>query len=135
MAVELPKDAEGREIPLDTPEMFTADGAMAHVVKFEYIYCTRDARGSWLVYLKRTPGEHMTLQARDVYLTSPDSWEQLEKDLAAPDGGQTYGPCHYFHKSGEDCMSCPARDDACADAVMRDVASRIRNLRGGCDDR
>lgn len=43
---------------------------------------------------------------------------------------QIYGPCHYFHELGDDCTSCPARDDACAVAVMRDVASRIRNLRG-----
>lgn len=66
-----------------------------------------------------------------MYLTPPDSWEQLEKDLTALDDGQTYGPCHYFHELGDDCTSCAVLDDArCADAVMRDVASRIRKLRG-----
>ena len=133
MAVELPKDAEGREIPLDTSEMFIADGTMAHVVEFEYMYYTCDARGPWFVHFNRTSGEHMTLQPCGVYPTPPDSWEQLEKDLTAFDGGQTYGPCHYFHELGDDCTSCPARDDACADAVMRDVASRIRDLRGEDD--
>lgn len=130
-AVELPRDAEGREIPLDTPEVFTADGTAVHIVAFEYTYRTRDAHGSWSVHPDGTSGRHTALRPRDVHLAPPDSWERLERDLTAFDNRQTYGPCHYFHEPGDDCMSCPARDDACADAVMRDVASRIGDLRGG----
>lgn len=135
--IELPKDAEGREIPLDTSKLFISDGTMVHVLRFEYMYHTHDthdAHDAWFVYIERTPGEHMTLHACDVHLTPPDSWEQLEEDLTAFDDGQIYGPCHYFHELGDDCMSCPARDDACADAVMRDVASRIRKLRDEVDE-
>lgn len=127
--IELPRDAVGREIPLDTTKLFGA-GRNAHNIT-RWIYTTDfdtgdSMAGQWRVvtdtFRRLDPGL--------MYLTPPDSWEQLEKDLTAPDDGQTYGPCHYFHELGDDCMSCPARGDACADAVMRDVASRIRNLRG-----
>lgn len=128
MAVELPKDAEGREIPLDTPEVFIADGTMVHVVKFEYMYYTCDARGSWFVHFNRTSGEHMTLQPCNVYLTPPDSWKKLEEDLSGISKGTV---CHYFHKGdSETCEGCPARTGPCWHTIARDIASRIRKLRG-----
>lgn len=128
--IELPKDAEGREIPLDTSEMFIADGTMVHVVKFEYMYYTCDARGSWFVHFNRTSGEHMTLQPCNVYLTPPDSWKKLEEDLSGISKGTV---CHYFHKGdSKTCEGCPARTGSCWHTIARDIASRIRKLR--CDD-
>ena len=98
-------------------------GFKNNVKSFIYVVNT----GTWRV--KFTIGSSL-FAVSDMYLDEHDSWEQLEKDLTAFNDGQTYGPCHYFHELGDDCTSCPALDDACADAVMRDVASRIRNLRG-----
>lgn len=87
--IELPKDHEGREIPLDTSEIFIADGTMAHVVKFEYMYYTCDARGSWFVHFNRTSGEHMTLQPCDVYLTPPAGGGKADMGIKCPNcGGQ-----------------------------------------------
>lgn len=127
--IELPKDAEGREIPLDTSEMFIADGTTVHVVKFEYMYYTCDARGSWFVHFNRTSGEHMTLQPCNVYLTPPDSWKKLEEDLIGISNGTV---CHYFHKGdGKTCEGCPARTGSCWHTIAGDIASRIRKLR--CD--
>lgn len=123
MTAELPKDAEGREIPFDTKVLYDMHGFKNNVKSFIYVVNT----GTWRV--KFTIGTSL-FAVSDMYLDEHDSWEQLEKDLTAFHDGQTYGPCHYFHELGDDCTSCPARDDACADAVMRDVASRIRNLRG-----
>lgn len=129
--IELPKDATGREIPLDTSEMFIADGTMVHVVKFEYMYYTCDARGSWFVHFNRTSGEHMTLQSCDVYLTPPDSWKKLEDDLDSGANALNYEFCAYFGKSACDCSSCIAdKGKTCEMVVMRDIASRIRKLRG-----
>ena len=128
--IELPKDAGGREIPLDTTRLFGAGGNAYNITRWIYTtgFDTGDsAAGRW----RAATDMSRRLDPGLMYLTPPDSWEQLEKDLTAFDDGQTYGPCHYFHELGDDCMPCPARDDACADAVMRDVASRIRNLRGG----
>jgi hypothetical protein len=129
--IELPKDVEGREIPLDTTKLFGASGNAYNITQWIYTtdFDTSDSvAGQWWA----TTDTFRRLDPELMYITRPDSWEQLEEDLAAFDDGQTYGPCHYFHELGDDCMSCPARDDACADAVMRDVASRIRNLRGEC---
>ena len=131
MTVELPKDAEGREIPLDTSEVFIADGTMVHVVKFEYMYYTCDARGSWFVHFNRTSGEHMTLQPCDVHLTPPDSWKKLLDDLDMVADAFDYETCAYFRKSRCDCSSCIANESiSCDQVLMRDIASRIRKLRG-----
>lgn len=126
MAVELPKDAEGREISLDTEILYDENGNEYKVYYYKYSVRQTIPQRKWQVVMM----DCIMHDVSDLYLTPPDSWEQLEKDLTAFDDGQTYGPCHYFHELGDDCMSCPARDDACADAVMRDVVSRIRNLRG-----
>jgi hypothetical protein len=129
--IELPNDAEGREIPLDTSEIFIADGTMVHVVKFEYMYYTCDARGSWFVHFNRTSGEHMTLQPCDVHLTPPDSWKKLEDDLDRGANALNYESCAYFGKSACDCSSCIAdKGKTCERVAMRDIASRIRKLRG-----
>ena len=85
MSIELPKDAEGREIPLDT-------------------------------------------------------WEKLEEDAAkevcayAGADALNYEACAYFGKSACDCSSCIAdKGETCERVVMRNIADRIRKLRGEDD--
>lgn len=129
--IELPRDAEGREISLDTSKLFISDGTMVHVLRFEYMYHTHDAHDAWFVYIERTPGEHMTLHACDVHLTPPDSWEKLEEDLRRYTNALNYEACAYFGKSTRPCPSCIAnKGETCESVVMRDIASRIRKLRG-----
>lgn len=130
--IELPRDAVGREIPLDTKVLYTVDGIEVRVDDFAYglIIHVNESTHTIVSNAWRVHSGCNVFDADYLYLIEPDSWEQLEKDLTAFDDGQIYGPCHYFHELGDDCTSCAARDDACADAVMRDVASRIRDLRG-----
>lgn len=128
--IELPKDAEGREIPLDTSELFISDGTMVHVLRFEYMYHTHDARDAWFVYIERTPGEHMTLHACDVHLTPPDSWEKLEEDLSNGMFGASPG-CAYAGNEAYSCDKCcfeSARH--CTRRIFTDIRNRIRKLRG-----
>lgn len=132
--IQLPKDAEGREIPLDTSELFISDGTMVHVLRFEYVYHTHDSRDAWFVHIERTPGEHMTLHACDVRLIQPDSWEKLEEDLGRGADALNYEACAYFGKSACDCSSCIAdKGETCERVVMRDIADRIHKLRGEGD--
>lgn len=139
MSVELPKDAEGREIPLDTSKLFISDGTMVHVLRFEYLHHTHDAHDAWFVYIERTPGEHMTLHACDVHLTPPDSWGKLEEDLdraistPRPDNFDSM-TCGYFNSAGKNCQECKKRNgfdsSYCNKVAWKNILSRIRRLRG-----
>lgn len=129
--IQLPRDAEGREIPLDTSELFIADGTKVRALRFEYMYHTSDARDAWFVYIERTPGEHMTLHACDVHLIQPDSWEKLDEDLKRAANSTTYECCAYLGGNGTSCASCKANDEnTCEKFVMENIADRIRKLRG-----
>lgn len=65
------------------------------------------------------------------YLTQPDSWKKLLEDLDRGADALDYESCAYFGKSGSDCSSCIAdKYGTCETIVMRDIASRIRKLRG-----
>lgn len=133
--IELPKDAEGREIPLDTSELFIADGTKVQALRFEYMYHVSDAHDAWFVCIERTPGEHMTLHTRDVRLAQPDSWKRLLDDLDVAGDARYYEACAYFHRDKDEdgCISCPGGEDGCARIAMRDIADRIRKLRGEND--
>lgn len=135
MSVELPTDAEGREIPLDTSELFIADGTKVQALRFEYMYHVSDAHDAWFVCIERTPGEHMTLHTRDVHLAQPDSWKRLLEDLDKA-GSKTYcGACTYFGMNSTNCDKCVIGDlSSCDSAAMRDIADRIRKLMGENDD-
>ena len=73
----------------------------------------------------------MTLQPCDVHLTPPDSWKKLLDDLDMGADAFDYETCAYFRKSRCDCSSCIANESiSCDQVLMRDIASRIRKLRG-----
>lgn len=135
MSVELPTDAEGREIPLDTSELFIADGTKVQALRFEYMYHVSDAHDAWFVCIERTLGEHMTLHTRDVHLAQPDSWKRLLDDLDEAGDARYYEACAYFHRDKDEdgCISCPGGEDGCARIAMRDIAFRIRELMGEND--
>ena len=135
--IELPKDAEGREIPLDTSELFISDGTMVHVLRFEYMYHTHDARDTWFVYIERTPGEHMTLHACDVHLTQPDGWEKLEEDLDRAAKAEAFRACRYANDKMRPCNECRFLNKKglrlCDGKALAEILDRIRKLRGEGD--
>lgn len=134
MSIELPKDAEGREIPLDTEVLYTCDGSKYKVAKWEF-YPNKDT--SWLVCLDantevfRVPGY--------MYLTPSDSWEKLLEDLDNAAKGGDNAECLYMRRDGielqcPECRLCVDESDLeCAYLVYADIAARIRKLRGEGD--
>ena len=72
--IELPKDAKGREIPLDTEYLYTCNGEKQSVLSFTY-YREKDR---WEI-------ETDTLITYSIYfyLTPPDSWKKLELHTAS----------------------------------------------------
>lgn len=128
MTIELPKDAEGREIPLDTKVLFDKEGNPKDVSLFTY--APRSYSSGWNVVL--VGGFERFASA--MHLTPPDSWEKLEEDLGRGADALNYEACAYFGKSACDCSSCVAdKGETCEGVVMRDIADRIHKLRGEGD--
>lgn len=125
MTVELPKDAEGREIPLDTALLYgKVSGDEYEVVCFNF----RPSMRQWRVELKRR--DDLGIYATESFtLSQPDSWKKLEEDLSEISKGSV---CHYFHKGGSNtCEGCPAYGiGSCWPTMARDIKSRVRKLRG-----
>lgn len=73
--VELPRDAEGREIPLSTETMYSLDGEVVKVRNFEYWPSDCIWRMVVSVYSNHYEKPECLL------LFPPDSWEKLEHDI------------------------------------------------------
>lgn len=129
MTVELPKDAKGREIPLDTEVLYDKDGK--EIVVSLYQYYPKSA-GYWNIKSVR----NKYYRQDEVYLTKPDSWEKLLDDLYAAGDARHQEACAYFNRGKDEyycCESCPGGKDGCVLIAMRDITSRIRKLRGESD--
>lgn len=129
MSVELPKDAEGREIPLDTQVLYDSDGTEFFTDKFMYIRVTDE----WWFFghFGSSTSTHQVVATR-LHLSPHDSWEKLLDDLNEAGNARYDEACAYFHRDKDEdgCTSCPGGEDGCARIAMRDIASRIRKLRG-----
>lgn len=124
MTVELPKDTEGREIPLDTVVLYDKDGKRREVDWYTF-YPDKDR---WDVVLADSSAH---FSPNNLSLTQPDSWEKLEDDLDRGANALNYESCAYFGKIACDCSSCIAdKGKTCERVVMRDILDRIRKLRG-----
>lgn len=131
MSVELPKDAEGCEIPLDTVALFNRDGKAYSIVRWTFT-TDFDLSDGWSNKWRAITDRGFALDPALVYLNSPDSFEKLLDDLDVAGDARYDEACAYFHRDkGEDgCTSCPGGEDGCARIAMRDIADRIRKLRG-----
>lgn len=125
MNIELPKDAEGREIPLDVDALYKENGKRVEVYRWNFV---RGNKYKWTFGLL-FDYPNCPLYPQDYYLTPPDSWEKLEEDLDRCVAKGT--ACMYFSKDGT-CQSCSIRDTTtgCSPKVIEDIVSRIRKLRG-----
>lgn len=120
--IELPKDAEGREIPLDTECLYTYKGEKQDVLSFTY-YRRKDI---WEIET-----DMRTVNSIYLYLTPPDSWKKLEEDLDRCI--KTDEICMYYNSKNKDCRSCPIsgnNPNGCISEVLKDVKKRIHKLRG-----
>lgn len=118
-----PVDADGGRIPLDTKELLDAHGECRKVESYEFSTWSQ----RWVVHFDSGPGSY----ADDCHLTPPDSWERLLEDLDEGANHSEYASCFYFWKAECDCSLCKAdRFSGCDQHAFKDIASRIRNLRG-----
>nr|DAJ52275.1 MAG TPA: hypothetical protein [Caudoviricetes sp.] len=127
--ITLPRDAEGREIPLDTKVLYDARGTKRNVRAFMRFVDD----GRWRVFFVDYDGSS---SPDKMCLTPPDSWEKLLDDLNRAANGKDVAECLYMHREGEKflCTECRLFDDSsdieCSCLAYADIAARIRKLRG-----
>ena len=118
--IELPRDAEGREIPLDTECLYTYKGEKQDVLVFTY-----DRKEDiWEIET-----DTRIVNSIYLYLTPPDSWEKLEKDLDRCIKAASL--CAY--SKSEECSTCVLPRDSqchCDSLALEAIKERIRKLRG-----
>lgn len=126
MAIELPKDADGREIPLDTKVLYNESGKRLNVNRFTYSVVQTIPELKWGVVFMDCAYDYCC----SFYLTQPNSWEALEDDLGrvASCGENGTPVCAYTRQP---CAVCKFHSsENCTSAMCADIASRIRKLRG-----
>lgn len=128
--VELPKDAEGHEIPLDTETLYDEYGESHRVDNFAYFPKFANTDNEWAVEFDGV--NNVRMFASQMYLIQPDSdsWKKLEEDLDRCISGDD--SCNYFCKSGI-CRDCTINPDSidyrCDSLVFNSIKERIRKLR------
>lgn len=126
MSVELPKDAEGREIPLNTETLYTDSGPIFRVEKFEYVRSM-----GWYIYgYYEDETVHFEAMPSILHLIQPDSWEKLEEDLDRCI--EESDLCMYYNNQNPDCNKCTISGNesrGCTSVALEDIKRRIRKLR------
>lgn len=128
MNVELPKDAKGREIPLDTNVLYDQDGNSREVARFAYTL-SRDYDKWDVIFVNGYDryASEMLLEPPE----PPDTWEKLLEDLDSCSVSTQYAPCAYFSDSTGSCKKCPANPhEECLVQMVKHITLRIHKLRG-----
>lgn len=129
MSVELPKDAEGREIPLDTVALYDDSGNVYSIRRFIYTN-DFDLNDKWMNSWYVVTDDYKTAKSKLMHLTKPDSWEKLEDDLDRCIEGSNL--CMYYNQN-LDCNNCAISGNesrGCTSIALEDIKKRIRKLRG-----
>ena len=124
--ITLPKDAEGKEVPLDTKTLYDEYGNQWDVAKFIYDLSGETTDGKWTVEYKNGVRRFIS----QMYLTQPDSWKKLEEDLDKCISNND--SCCYYSKSGMCCdctIDSSSIDYRCDSLVFNSIKERIRKLR------
>lgn len=123
--IDLPKDAEGHEIPSDTTTRYDENGNEYEVYYYKYsVRQTIPQRKRQVVMM-----DCIVHGVSDPYLTPPDSRGQLEEDSNRV--VEETDICMYFSESGT-CLNCAIRDTrgGCSPKVLGHILDRIRKSRG-----
>lgn len=130
--VDLPKDAEGRGIPLDTEVPYDENGNEYEVHRYGYpVRRTVPQRKRRVVAMDRIAHD-----VPDLHIAPPDSREKLPEDLKAV---EDYGnsphidspTCRHSNMVGKPCGRCEFHGSGNrARGMCADIAYRIREPRG-----
>lgn len=131
--IGLPGDAVGREIPFDTEVPYMASGIEVRVDDFVYglaIHVSESAYNAVSEKRRVHSGCNM-FNADQLHPIEPDGSKRLLGDLDRAANAKGFGCRAHVDRSERDRPSCiAAGDKACTRPIMRDIASRIRELVG-----
>lgn len=126
--ITLPKDAKGKEVPLDTKTLYDEYGNQWDIAKFTYDLSGETTDSKWTVEYKNGVRRFVS----QMYFTQPytDSWKQLEEDLNNGISGAS-PCCAYAGSKTYSCDKCCFESACyCTRIVFTDIRNRIRKLRG-----
>ena len=131
--IPVPMDADGEVVPLTTKVVYDKDGAELTVRSFDFK--SDGYNNGWTVFCALGPNfMAQPYGSQELHIHRPDSWERLLEDLdkgaVATEGSAELYCCDYF--GADDCEACPASEVPflCGKVSFKDVADRIRALRG-----
>lgn len=119
-----PVDKDGHRVPFDTTDLYGPRGEH-YKVRF---FARLPHMDSWFIAYALN---NDLIAVSSLYLKAPDSLEKLLEDLDEGANHPEYSSCFYFRKAECDCSLCKAdRYSSCEQPAFKDIASRIRKLRG-----
>lgn len=127
IGVEPPRDANGKDIPLDTEILYTTNGQVFHVCQFRYSAIVN----RWFAYGHYEHQRKLWTDSTSCFLlTPPDRWEKLEEDALK-------SSCTYFGMSRDKsacCSACPYGQETtgrgCGKNMRLDLIERAKRLAG-----
>jgi hypothetical protein len=128
--IDLPKDAEGREIPLDTEVLYDECGTKVSVKEFLSRTLVESQKTEWTIKAQYEGNLYYnSFKPKNMHITQPDSWKKLIEDLdrcIKADSLCAYDPT-------EECSTCILPRDSqchCDSLALEAIKERIRELRG-----
>lgn len=136
MSIELPRDAEGREIPLDTEVLYDLYETKVSVKEFLFRTLVESQKTEWTIKAQYEGNMYYnSFKPKDMHITQPDTWEKLEEDLGrAAERDVVPTGCRYFNATNK-CNGCPLYGSVNCDVhrderAFENILNRIRKLRG-----
>lgn len=131
MKMYLPNDADGNVIPSNAKVMYEKDGSVVRVD--DLVYGT--ASKQWHVL-----SGQLALEPSHLYLTMPDSLEQLAADLDRLANDPEMLACTYLNRDKRNCCKCKFKNSLddfgnrnCTKPFLLDIAARVHRLCGDAE--
>lgn len=127
MAIDLPRDANGQIVPLDTSMMYCYDRSQFRVTDFFY-----EARPDrWF-----TCNGSICVETSRLYLdtSEKDSLEKLAADIDRTLNHPNGLVCAYANRKKRECNGCKLSGHlSCLKAFTSDISSRVHRLAGDAE--
>lgn len=100
--VELPKDADGREVTLDTKVLYDANGKRMPITSFTFSCGTNGCWSDWKAFSPDARSDDGMLYVDSLYLTTPDSLERIADELEEwREDNRVNGSDEVFFRAGD----------------------------------